>query len=109
MASILIAGGVGVFIGFTLGVFVMALVKVAEPVPTPDALHVHPFRQEQDAARTERDGDQAGREHDAHEGDTVSARPTIRTHPIAWMRDGALAAWTVAVIFCFSVMVWVLQ
>ena len=89
MGYLLIAGGVCVFIGFTFGVFVMSFVKVAEPVPTPDALHVHPFRQEQGAALT-------GREQDAHAGDTVSARPTIRRHPIAWIRDGALAAWTVA-------------
>ena len=52
MGYLLIAGGVGVFIGFTLGVFVMAFVKVAEPVPTPDAFHVHPFRQEMDATLT---------------------------------------------------------
>ena len=96
MEYLLIVGGVCVFIGFTFGVFVMSFVKVAEPVPTPDALQVQPFRQEQYAALTEREGNQAGREHDAHEGDTVSARPTIRRHPIAWIRDGALAAWTVA-------------
>ena len=101
MEYLLIAGGVGVFIGFTLGVFVMAFVKVAEPVPTPEALHVHPFRQEQVAALTERVGDQAGREHDAHETDTVSGRPTIRRHPIAWIRDGALAAWSVAIQLFF--------
>ena len=101
MGYLLIAGGVGVFIGFTLGVFVMAFVKVAEPVPTPDALHVHPFRQEQVAALTESDRDLAAREHGAPVGDPVSARPTSPRHPIAWIRDGALAAWSVAVQLFF--------
>ena len=83
MASMLIAGSVGAFIGFTFGVFVMACVKVAEPTPIPDTLLVHAFRQEQGAALAERNGDQVGREHDAHEGDTVSTRPTTRRLPIA--------------------------
>lgn len=98
MVYILIAGGVGLFIGFSLGAFFMALVKVAEPVPAPDARHADPFRREQDAALAER-----GRH--AHEGDTVSARPTIRRHPTASTRDWALAAWTVSVICCFVVLV----
>ena len=50
MEYLLIASGVGLVIGFPLGVFVMALVKVTEPIPTPDARHLHPFRQERDAA-----------------------------------------------------------
>ena len=108
MAYTLIVGGIGLFLGFTLGVFAMAFVKVAEPVPTPDALHLHPFRQEQDAALAEGDGEQAGRGRHAHEGDTVSAPSTIRRHPTAWTRHGALTAWTVAVSFCRSLMAWFL-
>ena len=37
MEYILVAGGVGLCIGFSLGVLAMVLVKVPEPDPTPDA------------------------------------------------------------------------
>ena len=37
MEHVLVAGGVGLFIGFSLGVLAMVLVKVPEPDPTPDA------------------------------------------------------------------------
>jgi hypothetical protein len=110
MYYILILSGVSLLIGFYLGVLVMGLVKIAShPVPVPDSCHVHPLRQEQDSPLRQGQDDQVGRARHAHDGDTISTRPTIRSRPIAWMRDGVLAAWTVAVIFCFSVMAWVLQ
>jgi len=49
MVDLLIVGGVGLFIGCSIGVFAMARFKVPEPVPAPDARHVEPFRQERDA------------------------------------------------------------
>lgn len=59
MTTILVAGGIGLFLGFSLGVFFMALVKVSEPVPAPEVRHVDPVRQEQDAALAAREHDDA--------------------------------------------------
>jgi hypothetical protein len=54
MTNILVAGGIGLFLGFSLGVFFMALVKVSEPAPTPEARRLEPVRQEQQAALADR-------------------------------------------------------
>jgi hypothetical protein len=42
MTTVLVAGGIGLFLGFSLGVFFMALVKVSEPPPAPEARRLEP-------------------------------------------------------------------
>jgi hypothetical protein len=55
MTYMLVAGGIGLFLGFSLGVFFMALVKVSEPAPAPEARRLEPFRQEQQATLADRE------------------------------------------------------
>ena len=55
MTTILVAGGIGLFLGFSLGVFFMALVKVSEPAPAPEARRLEPICQGQEANLADRE------------------------------------------------------